>query len=167
MNSKRVSLSHSMPSAFLFLLIGLFAVCSLTLTLIGTRVYRHVTDDAAGNSDSQMVLSYLCNKVRTFDTQGSITLTTLNGIPVLCLSEDVDGEPYQTEIYVYQGTLRESFGSASDPFNPENGENLVEVSALQFSLISPNLLETTVVLPNGDTRTLRMALRAGPAQEAN
>jgi hypothetical protein len=167
MSQNRASLSHSVSSAFLFLLIGLFAVCSLILTLIGSRVYNRVTNSAAGNSDSQLVLSYLCNKVRTFDTQGSITLSVLDGIPVLCLSEDVYGEPYETDIYVYQGTLRESFGPAGDVFNPGSGERLVDVSSLRFSLVSPSLLETTVVLPNGDTRTLRMALRAGPAQEAN
>jgi hypothetical protein len=167
MDKRHPPLSHSMPYAFLFLLIGLFALCSLTLTLIGSRVYRRVTDDAAGNSDSQMVLSYLCNKIRTFDAQGSIALTALDGIPVLSMSEDVDGESYETAIYVYDGALRESFAPESDAFNPENGESLVKVSALSFNLISPNLLETTVVLPSGDTRTLRIALRAGPVQEAN
>lgn len=160
MNRKYSSLSHSIPSVFLFFLIGLFALSSLTLTLIGTRVYRGVTDAATGNIDSQMVLSYLCNKVRAFDAEDGVALTTRSGLPVLCLYEDVDGEPYETSIYIYQGTMRECFMPEGDPFVPENGEILTEVSALRFCFVSQNLLETTVVMPNGDTRTLRMALRA-------
>ena len=161
MNRKHSSLSHSIPSVFLFLLIGLFALSSLTLTLIGTRVYRSVTQAAAGNSDSQMVLSYLCNKVRAYDAEDGVVLTTRGGLPVLCLYEDVDGEPYETSIYIYQGTMREYFIPEGDPFAPENGEILTEVSALRFRFISQNLLEATVAMPSGDTRTLRVALRAG------
>lgn len=167
MSRKYTPLNHSIPSAFVFLLIGLFAVTSLTLTLIGTRVYRSVAGAAARISDSQMVLSYLCNKIRTFDAQGNITLDDRGGTPVLSLTEDVDGEPYETSVYVYQGALREFFAPANEPFNPENGENLAQVSALQFQMLSPSLLEVTVTMPAGDTRTLRMALRANPTQEAS
>ena len=49
--------NHSIPTAFVFLLIGMFALTSLTLTLFGTRVYRRVTDSAAHSSDAQLTLS--------------------------------------------------------------------------------------------------------------
>ena len=141
MSRKFTSLSHSIPSVFLFLLIGMFAVSALLLTLIGTQVYRSVTDAAVGNVDSQMVLSYLCNKVRAFDAEGGVSLTEHNGIPVLSLYEDVDGQPYETSIYLYQGTMRESFMPAGNPFIPENGEVLIEVSALEFRFVFKHLLE--------------------------
>ena len=160
-------LSHSIPSAFLFLLIGLFAVSSITLTLIGTRVYRRVTDTAAHNSDSQMVLSYLCNKVRTFDTENNVTLTKRDGLNVLSLYETLNGDPYETDIYAWQGAMWENFQSTGDPFAPENGERLVDLQSLTFTLVSPNLLEASVVMPSGENRTLRIALRAGAAEEAN
>ena len=167
MSRKYTSLNHSIPSAFVFLLIGLFAVTSLTLTLIGTRVYRSVASTAARISDSQMVLSYLCNKIRTFDAQGNISLDDRDGTPVLSLTEEVDGEPYETSVYACQGALREFFAPADETFDPENGEKLADVSALSFQMVTPGLLEVTVTMPSGDTRTLRMALRAAPAQEAS
>ena len=161
MSRKFYPRSHSIPSIFLFLLIGLFAVSALTLTLIGTRVYRSVSDTAAGNVDSQMILSYLGNKVRAYDSEGGVKLSTRGGLSVLCLHEDINGKPYETVIYSYQGTIRENFMPANETFIPENGEILTEVSDLRFSVLSQNLLETIVVMPDGDTLTLRMALRTG------
>jgi hypothetical protein len=161
MNKKYSTLSHSIPSIFLFILIGLFAVSALTLTLIGTRVYRSVTDNAAGNIDSQMVLSYLCNKVRAFDHEGGVEISTREGMSVLRLYEEIEGKPYETDIYVYQGMIREAFMPRNEAFFPEYGEMLAAVSSLTFQFITQNLLETTVAMPNGDTGTLRIAMRTG------
>jgi hypothetical protein len=168
MSKHKQRTTHNVPAVFVFVLIGLFAISSLTLTLIGTRVYRRVTVDASDNSDSQMVLSYLCNKIRTFDSQGSVVLTERDGLPVLCLYEIIEGETYETSVYAYQGALWERFVPADgDEFNPEDGQQLVDVQSLRFTLLSPDLLEATVVMPNGDTRALHMALRAGAAKEAS
>lgn len=159
--------SHSISTMFVFVLVGLFALTSLILMLIGTRVYRHVTEDAARNSDSQLVLTYLGNKVHTFDSSDGVLLANRDGLPVLCLSEIIEGEAYETDIYVYQGTLRERFMAAEDAFDPADGEALTEVTSLTFAMLSPNLLQATVVMPDGETRSLRMALRASAAKEAN
>ena len=167
MQHKHPSSSHSIHGAFIFLLIGLFAVSAVTLTLIGTRVYRRVTDSSTQNSGAQVVLSYLCNKVRTFDAQGGVQLAQRDALPALCLYETIEGEPYETAIYAYQGSIWERFASRSEPFDPKGGERLTEAKALDFSLLSANLLQATVVMPDGETRTLRMALRAGSAKEAN
>lgn len=157
---------YSIPNAFVFLLIGLFSLTSLTLTLVGTRVYRSVTNSAAQNSDSQIVLSYLRNKVRAFDTQGSVILDERNGMPVLCLYESVDGQRYETSIYAYRGAIWERFAPAGDVFDPENGERLIDAQSLQWTLLSDHLLEATVVMENGSTSTVRMALRTATAKEA-
>ena len=160
---------HRISAVFVFLLIGLFAVSSLTLTLIGTRVYSRVTETASQNSDSQLVLSYLCNKVRTFDSEGNVALAQRGGLPALCLYETIEGERYETIVYAYDGALWERFLPAAEDaaFAPADGEKLVEVQTLSFTLLTPNLLEASVVMPNGDARTLRMALRAGSAKEAS
>ena len=83
------------------------------------------------------------------------------------LHETLDGDPYETDIYAWQGAMWESFQAVGDPFAPENGEQLVDLQSLTFTLLSPTLLEASVVMPDGENRTLRMALRAGMVQEAN
>lgn len=157
---------HVLPGLFVFVLIGLFALSALTLTLIGTRVYRRATDTAAQVGSSQMVLSYLGNKIRTFDTQDAVRLETRDGLPVLCLRETLDGEVYETLIYVYRDMLWERFAAAEDAFDPEGGEQLAKVRSLTVTLAAAHLLQATVVMPDGETRTLRVALLSGPAKEA-
>lgn len=157
---------YSIPNAFVFLLIGLFSLTSLTLTLVGTRVYRTVTDSAAQNSDAQIVLSYLRNKVRAFDTLGSVVLDERDGVSVLCLYESVDGQRYETDIYAYQGAIWERFAPAADAFDPEDGERLINAQSLQWTLLTDHLLEASVVFENGTASTVRMALRTGTAKEA-
>ena len=63
-----------MPMVFIFLLIGLFAASSLTLTLIGMRVYRDVAAEAESNGDAQMLLSYVGNKVHAYDAAGGVAI---------------------------------------------------------------------------------------------
>ena len=167
MRKRWTPLSHLMPSVFVFFLIGLFAVASLVLTLIGLQVYRHVTDSASLNSESQMILSYIGNKVRTFDSQGDVAIETRDGLPLLSLRETLDGQLYETNIYAYQGAVWESLVPAGDAFDPENGEQLVMAQSLQYVMLTPNLMEVTVVLPNGERRTMRMALRTQAATEAS
>jgi len=168
MNKPKTPVSHSVAAVFIFVLVGIFAVSSLTLTLIGTRVYRRVTVAAAENSDSQLVLSYLCNKVRTFDAEGGVTLAEREGLPMLCLYENIEGETYETAVYAYDGALWERFAPAGDAaFDPEEGERLVDVQSLRFEMLTPALLEATVVMPDGAAHTLRMALRTSAAKEAS
>jgi len=158
---------HSIQSAFIFLLIGLFAITSVSLTLVGARVYRKVTDSAAQNSDSQITLSYLCNKLRAFDALDHVQLAEREGVQTLCLYETIDGERYETTIYAYQGAIWERFTLQSEPFEPDDGERLTSAESLDFSLLAPDLIQATIRMASGESRTLRIALRAGTAKEAD
>ena len=167
MNKRGFPKTHSMPNVFVFFLIGLFAATSLTLTLIGMRVYREVTVNATQNSSSQMMLHYLSNKIHTFDAVDSIAIEYRNGLDVLCLYETLDGQRYETAIYAYQGSVMELFTQTGIPFQPENGERLMEARSLTFMMPSPQLIEAKVVMPYGAAHTLRMALRTHAIGEAN
>lgn len=157
---------HSLPYAFLLMLIGAFALSALALTLVGTRIYKHVNSDAIQNSDAQVALTYIGNKVHAFDTQGGIALTTIGQLPVLRLHETIAGQSFVTLIYAYQGQIRENTLSTQEPFDPTAGEALANVHSLQFSMLTPSLLEATVELLDGETQTLRMALLSAINREA-
>ena len=164
MRTKQTSTSHAISSVFIFLLIGIFALTALTLTLIGTKVYRRVTETASANSDSQMVLSYLCNKVHNYDHPGGVTVEDRDGMTVLCLRETLDETVYETAIYSYDGSIWEHFAEAGYSFVPEEGQRLTDAAALRISQPSPTLLCAEVVMANGDTRTLHMALQTSASQ---
>lgn len=167
MESKGRFSSHTISGVFIFFLIGLFALTSLTLTLVGTKVYQRINADAQANSDARLALSYLCNRVRTFDATGKIAVKEREGLSILCLYETYDEECYETAIYVSDGELRERFASAEDAFDPSDGEALLAVQSLDFEMPAQNLLEAKLQLANGETRTLRMALRASGGEAAS
>ena len=167
MQKKWVVRSHSMQSVFVFLLIGLFALTTTTLAIIGTRVYRKVTDAAAYNNASQMLLSYLSNKVRSFDTYGGVYINSQDGISTLHLLETLDDEPYETTIYGWKGSVWERTAVVGEPFDPENATQLTQANALTFVMLSDSLIEATIEMQNGDIQTLCMALRAGGRRKAD
>ena len=163
MQRKDLRASSQMPMVFLFLLIGLFAASSLTLTLIGMRVYRDVTASAESSGDAQMLLSYIGNKVHAYDAAGGAALAPRGGQPALCLRETIDGTPYETVIYWHENAVWEWFSPAGEAFDPAAGERLIAARSLAFQQIAPGLLEARVTLINGEAQATRVALRAAAA----
>ncbi len=163
MRKQKIGVSHSVSGVFVFLLVGLFAVSALMLTLIGTRVYRNVNEAGTQNSQSQLLVSYLGNKLRSYDACGSVAVESRDGLSVLRLSERLDGEAYETLIYGYDGAVYEQLVPTGQSFSPEDGQRIAEVESLSFALSDDGLATLSVVEASGKSRTLHVALRS--AQE--
>ena len=164
MNSKNLPKGGSAISGlFVFLLIGLFAIASITLVLTGIKAYRGVTDSASMTAEQHLSLSYVGNKIRSFDEADSVTLEKRDGFDMLCLKEHLDGEVYETRIYYHDGILKEQFVDGESEFDPELGEELTELNGIKFEKVSPNLLRVVVTLMDGNEQTLHMALHSTQA----
>ena len=148
----------ALSGLFVFMLIGIFAIASITLVLTGIKAYRRVTDSAVAAAEQHLSLSYLGNKVRSFDEAGSISLENRDGFDFLCLKETLDGAVYETRIYYHEGILKEQFVDGETEFDPDLGEELTELSGIKFEEVSPNLLRVVVTLMDGNEQTLHMAL---------
>ena len=94
--------SHAVSGLFVFLLLGVFAVFSTVMVLLGVKAYRGAVERCEGT-------------VGAPGAEQSVTVNTLT------LRNDY-GEEYVTRIYVYDGSLREWFSRASEPFRPDQGE---------------------------------------------
>lgn len=158
---KAVVSRHSVSSLFVFFLIGLFAVLAVTLTLVGVRAYRSVSDASVNNSEGQIALSYLLNKVHSGDQEGGVQLKTLNGQQVLCLRETVEEQVFETRIYFAAGALREYYALEEEEFDPEMGEPIATLQGLSMEMTQPWLLKAQAVQPDGKQQEISVALRAG------
>ena len=114
--------SHSISGAFVFMLLGVFAVFSMLLVVLGAQAYRTTVDGAAAHTQKRIVTAFVRNAVRAQDERGAITVEEHDGLPVLALSSELDGERYVQYIYSYGGSLCELFTSARYGFSPEDGE---------------------------------------------
>ena len=82
--------SHSISGAFVFMLLGVFAVFSMLLVVLGAQAYRTTVDGAAAHTQKRIVTAFVRNAVRAQDERGAITVEEHDGLPVLALSSELD-----------------------------------------------------------------------------
>ncbi len=120
--------SHTISGAFVFLLLGVFALSAVVMVLLGAGAYNRTVDAAAAHNELRIGPSYLRTMVRGHDETGGIRTERLTGI--LRQEEetgDVHTEPVDldaivledveavTRLFVYEGMLYE----CSEPLDEE------------------------------------------------
>ena len=100
MNHKTQEKHFIVDILFVLALFGVFAVSALALVTIGADVYQHTVEDMSVNYDSRTAVSYIMEKVRQSDTADSISLTTLEDVPALCMFSEIDEDTYLSLIHI-------------------------------------------------------------------
>lgn len=98
---------HSISGAFVFLLLGVFAVFSMLLTVLGAQAYREIIDESSSHTRERIMQTFVRNAVRAQDEADAVSVEEYDGVPVLAIHSDIDGEGYTQYIYCWQGELRE------------------------------------------------------------
>ena len=154
----KVTSSHSISGVFVFLLLGIFAVFSTVMVLLGAKAYKSTADRADQHNANRIAGAYMRSMVRSDDAENALMVEDLGGICAVTMKNEYDDEDYLTRLYVYDGMLREWFSYAGAYFIPENGEAVCEVDEMEAELTSHLL---TVRFRKGDEWTaVRVALRA-------
>ena len=170
--------SHSprvIQSVFVLLLLSLFAVLSTFLVTIGAQIYRNTVESEETNSNARIMTAVVRSAVWAEDG-GEVIIERFDdlGITSLTVVNEYDGEKYYKRLYCAvdpdpldgeaRSYLWESYNSEEVEFRVESGESLCELKGFNPSIEGKNL---TVELEsvNGTKSTIRMALRAGGAEE--
>lgn len=157
MNRRIGAKSHIISQAFVFLLLGVFAVFSTLMVLLGAQLYRGIVDQTEENNARRVLYSYIFNAVRGNDEENLIRTENIGGMEVLVFDWFVDDEHYETKVYCYENKLRELFSSAEQAFEPGYGEVICEARAFHPEL-EDDMLKIYVEDAQGRSRTLHMAL---------
>lgn len=158
MKGEQRTINHSMQGVFVFVLLGIFAVVSTLIVLLGAQMYRNTVDHADANNEGRVLAAYVRSMVRAEDADRAVTVESQNGITTLALREDLDGTPYVTWLYCYQDQLYEQFTSEGDDFEPEDGTAICP--ALGFEpRIESGLLTVKLTDGKGTASTVQVALR--------
>jgi len=154
------SVQHSIQGAFIFVLLGLFAIMSTLMVLLGAQMYRGTVDRTALNNENRVLSAYVRSMVRYADNAGAVEVEQLDGIEMVSMHETIDDEEFITRIYMYEGELYEQFTDMVDDFDPEDGTPICEVTgfdaALEGQLLTVNMLDAS-----GEACTVQVALRCG------
>lgn len=170
---------HAISGAFVFLLLGLFAVFALLMTALSAQLYRTTVLSSDQHNERRVLVSYLTNTIHAADQDKSIDVTDIDGIRMLVIRwpletadmedpeyDDVDDAGYETRIYSYDGYLRELLMTSDSEFCPEDGAEICRITSFEPQL-EEHLL--TVRCTDGDGRqaTVHVRLWCAPGGEVS
>lgn len=139
--------SHAISGVFVFLLLGVFAVFSTVMVMMGAKAYRGTVEGSALNNSIRVASSYIRTMLRSDDEVGVLKVEDVDGIRTITMENDY-GDIYVTRLYVYEGKLREWFAMAEIPFEPGKGETVCDLDSMQAEL-NDGMLK--VIVSRGDT----------------
>ena len=158
MNRRNIRVSHSVQGVFVFVLLGLFAVMSTLMVLLGAQMYRNTVDRAAANNEDRVLGAYVRSMIRAEDTRDAMAVGEYDGVKTLAMREDLDGEPYVTWLYCYDGNMYEWFTSDDGDFRPESGTAICPAQSFEPHLEN-GLLTVDMTNAKGARETVQVALR--------
>ena len=140
---------------------AIFLVCAIALVAVGVMEYKNIAVSNVENYKLRTSISYVATKVRQNDSEGSVELKDRDGTEMLLLYEEYDGTVYETAIYWYNGCLREYYHEKGTEFEPENGFEVVQVSAFDFKRENNGLLSVTATDVDGKQESMYIAVNSG------
>lgn len=141
----RFHIKHKHMIDFLFpvALFFVFALSALTVILLSSRIYQSATENSFLNYTSGTGLSYISEKIRQNDADGSVSLGTFNGCNALVMKQAVSGETYYTYIYTNGQELKELFIKEGVHADADAGRTILEIEDFSMKQISGHLLKFT------------------------
>ena len=165
MNGKRRSVQHGMQGVFVFVLLGLFAVMSTLMVLLGAQMYRNTVDRATANNEDRVLGAYVRSMVRAEDAADAVSTEQIDGVKTLALRETLDGSDFVTWLYCWEDQMYEQFTEAGEDFRPMSGTAICPAQAFEPSL-EGNLLIIDMTDGKGVRDTVKVALRCAQQRGA-
>ena len=158
MSGKRGNVQHSMQGVFVFVLLGLFAVMSTLMVLLGAQMYRNTVDHTTRNNEGRLLGAYVRSMIRAEDAADAVTIEDFDGVKALAFHETIDDEAYVTWLYSYDGQLYEQFTDADRAFEPESGSVICPAERFE-PVLADGLLTVNLVDGAGAASTVQVGLR--------
>jgi len=156
----RMKKQFKIDRLFALILFAVFAVLVVSLILTGSDVYKKITEKDSSVYDRRTAVQYISAKVHSADVYGSIEEKNIGETNVLVLTEEIDGEIYNTYIYCHNDYIMELFTEADLDFAPENGSKILKAKSVRFELEGESL--SAEIVHSDDTKEeIMLSLRSG------
>lgn len=146
---------HVIGGLFAFTLIGVFALLSLLLVVIGTQAYRSVVARSDANAQARTAVNYILNRAHSADTSGGVRVEG----DAICMPALLGEEELEICVYLHDGYLMEQLVGAGEPLQKEYGERLVEAEGLQLR-DEEGRIYVSVTTASGETYGTYIATRS-------
>ena len=138
---------------------ALFILCLLAVLLTGAERYRKAAEQGETAFAQRTAAGYLTARIRQGGQAGAVAVEDFGGQEALILRERIGEERYATRVYCRDGYLWELFAAEGGDFLPEDGQQLVELAALELKQ-EGRVLTVQLLHPDGSSQTLTFCLRS-------
>lgn len=140
---------HIIDLLFIVALIGVFALSSLLLVVLGINVYKKSFDRSQNAASMRTSIFYVCEKIRQSDAGGTVRISQAEDIPALIVYQTINGDAYETWIFAAGGDVREVTVAEGTNVTKTDGQKIIEADKLVFTRIG-DMLKITVRDENGN-----------------
>jgi len=137
-------------------LLFLFGASTFSLAVAGFGSFNRMNQSQDECLNTRVAMNYLSTHIRRSDMEGSIRIDDSPFGDCLVLSEDIEGERYETRIYLHNGHLHESFVSADMPFDEGYGAEIVQLDS--FSIKRENNMIEIELSSGVNKRSMKLTL---------
>jgi len=130
-----------------FLIVCVFAISALLVTSSGLQVYYGIQQQTDAIYQTRTGISYLTTKLRQVTGEDTLRIEN-NG---LVIGQTINGQSYETHIYLQDGVLRESFIRAGD--SPGMGTPITRAQGFTIANEAPGLITFTITDDRGNVDT--------------
>ena len=150
---------HSANMMFTVMLLCIFALAAIFVAVLGAKVYANSAEKLQANFDTRTSIVYLSEKMRTCPGD-AFDVRDMSGTNAVVLSQEIDGNVYESWIYVQDDSLCETVVSAGDTPSPAGGQRIMPLKALSADITDDGIW-ITVVTPDGHESTTFVCGRSG------
>jgi len=137
--------AHTIDNIFTITIFLIFIATLFVILTSGAKVYNNLSQKTDKRYNEVTALSYISNKVRSYNEAGKIYITSFGGADALALEQTIDAEDYVTLLYCYNGYLMELYYKKGTDFAPGDGAEILAVSDIKFEYARTDLLRVAAV----------------------
>lgn len=152
---------HVIDAIFPIAVFFVFTASLLIVLLLAARIYSKTTTDSDRHFTDRTAFAYVMEKVRQNDTDGQLSIQTIDGTDCLALKSQTNSGTTITYIYVSDGALRELHVREGVEASLSDGSEISELQSMTISEVSPNLYEILLTDTDGNVMKLTLAERSG------
>ena len=150
---------HRIDRVLLLLLFAVFAATILLVLVSGSDIVQRMTVRDQSSFEQRTAVQYLTARVRQADQRGMVDVRSFGDGDALVLTEEIEGDLYETLVYCSDGYLRELFVEAGLEMDAEFGEEILPIQAVRFQHENTHI-RAQLTLAGGEEEELILSLRS-------
>ncbi len=134
-------------------------VSALVITLFAANIYEGVVGDSPA-TPARTSLSYVSGKIHAADKKDAVAVGEFDGCNSVIITDEINGEQYNTYIYYHDGQLKELFVKAEADFAAANGSEITEVSDFRIEERANGIYRFMCTGKDGETASSIVGVRS-------